>query len=265
MKFNIRRRYLALALALIVSIGLLFLYLSQNAVLPVPAYFLLNTIDQPTKADRVLVVSPHPDDETLGAGGYIQRALSLGAEVKVIIVTDGNKHGLKAVRHEETLRATQTLGIPSDHVIFFDYPDGNLKQFEVEFQNRLEEVIASYEPTIILSTHSADIHPDHAVVGQAVDTDSRTLKNKPIIYQFLVHYHRYPRPEGFYPSSYILPPVRLLSPTEPWLTLPLDEEEQNNKNEAVLQYRSQLSRRNPLLRGLLLSFVRKNELFVKAN
>jgi LmbE family N-acetylglucosaminyl deacetylase len=39
---------------------------------------------------RLLIISPHPDDETLAAGGVIQQALAAGSQVKVVIVTNGD-------------------------------------------------------------------------------------------------------------------------------------------------------------------------------
>src|SRR5262249_25666464 len=43
-----------------------------------------------TKNTRLMVVSPHPDDETLAAGGLIQRVLKLGGSVKVAFMTSGD-------------------------------------------------------------------------------------------------------------------------------------------------------------------------------
>src|SRR5262245_43450761 len=50
---------------------------------------------------RLLVFSPHPDDETLGAGGLIQRVLDAGGAVKVVFMTsgDGFPAGVALVRH----------------------------------------------------------------------------------------------------------------------------------------------------------------------
>jgi hypothetical protein len=38
---------------------------------------------------RLLVVSPHPDDETFGCGAAIARAATTGAGVTVVVATDG--------------------------------------------------------------------------------------------------------------------------------------------------------------------------------
>ena len=43
-----------------------------------------------TENDRILVLAPHPDDETLGAGGVIQRALEAKAHVKIVFLTYGD-------------------------------------------------------------------------------------------------------------------------------------------------------------------------------
>ena len=39
---------------------------------------------------RLMVFSPHPDDETLGAGGLIQWVLRMGGKVKVVFMTNGD-------------------------------------------------------------------------------------------------------------------------------------------------------------------------------
>lgn len=49
--------------------------------------------------ERLLVVAPHPDDETLAAGGLIQRVLMRGGAVRVVLVTAGDGY-IEAVSHE---------------------------------------------------------------------------------------------------------------------------------------------------------------------
>ena len=43
-----------------------------------------------TSADRIVIVAPHPDDDIVGAAGLIQQALAVGADVRVIYLTNGD-------------------------------------------------------------------------------------------------------------------------------------------------------------------------------
>ena len=99
------------------------------------------------EARRLLVVAPHPDDETLGAGGAIEAALATQAQVKVVIVTNGDGQWLAPLalrgrmmprpadyladgqmRQKESLAALQALGLPEADVVFLGYPDGGMNQ-----------------------------------------------------------------------------------------------------------------------------------------
>src|SRR5579863_8424317 len=67
-----------------------------------------------TARDRVLIVAPHPDDESLCCAGLIQQALAAGAQVGVVWVTAGDGFELDALLVEHTLSpdsaAMQRLG-----------------------------------------------------------------------------------------------------------------------------------------------------------
>ena len=41
---------------------------------------------------RILILAPHPDDESLGTGGLIQQALAAGAALRVLFITDGDNN-----------------------------------------------------------------------------------------------------------------------------------------------------------------------------
>jgi LmbE family N-acetylglucosaminyl deacetylase len=102
----------------------------------------LPTMPLPTASDRVLVVAPHPDDETLCCAGYLQRALQAGAAVAVVWVTAGDSFEIDAVIAERTLRpkgrgleklggrriaeaqaAASLLGVPRSNQFLLGYPD----------------------------------------------------------------------------------------------------------------------------------------------
>lgn len=97
--------------------------------------------------NKILVVAPHPDDESLGAAGLIARSIASGYEVRVVLMTcgDGFKSAAQAftgkknplpedylrmgrARQQETLKAMAVLGLPPDKVTFLGYPDSALEE-----------------------------------------------------------------------------------------------------------------------------------------
>ncbi len=73
-----------------------------------------------------VVLSPHPDDETLGAGGLIAAACAAGQRAEVILITDGSgshprsqrypKQQLIDLRQAEVAAAGRLLGLEPDRV-----------------------------------------------------------------------------------------------------------------------------------------------------
>jgi LmbE family N-acetylglucosaminyl deacetylase len=176
------------------------------------------------------------------------------------VATDGNKHGLKALRHREIINAVSKLGVPAEDIVFLDYPDGHLNR-QATFQSRLEAISAEFHPNIVVGTHPKDYHPDHAAVGRAIDALGRQSNHTLTAYFFVVHYHHYPLPDAYRPDAQEVPAPHLKDNASRWENLPLDERVEQAKCAAVLEYQSQLLRKNPLRRGLLISFIRKNEVF----
>lgn len=94
---------------------------------------------------RLMVFAPHPDDETLGAGGLIQRVLAGGGKVRVVFVTNGdgyvdgvrvearraNTHASDFIqygqrRHDEALHALGDVGLGAADAIFLGFPDDGI-------------------------------------------------------------------------------------------------------------------------------------------
>lgn len=95
--------------------------------------------------ERLLVVAPHPDDETLAAAGVIQRTLSRGGQVRIAILTSGDGYSLAAREHfrratlsrqdflrfgrlrmAEAREAASRLGLDPSEVVFLGFPDRGL-------------------------------------------------------------------------------------------------------------------------------------------
>ncbi len=96
-------------------------------------------------ATSLLVVAPHPDDETLCCGGVIERVVHAGGRVTVVWLTSGDAarmnlilmshslfpgpavaHALGAQRMSEARTAAARLGVTPPGQLFLGYPDGGL-------------------------------------------------------------------------------------------------------------------------------------------
>lgn len=102
---------------------------------------------QPNPYRRILILAPHPDDETLAAGGVIAAAQTLPQppQIRVIVATNGDGSRSTAVtqkrnpfspetfrqmaiqRQQESLNALAELGVPAADVAFWGFPDGGLE------------------------------------------------------------------------------------------------------------------------------------------
>jgi len=248
-----------LTIVLIICAGI-FWYIRTDPVMPQLTIYFLNDVKLPEKGQKVLVFSPHPDDETIACGGYIIESVQREADVKIVLVTDGNKRSLKDLRYSEFETATSILGLPVNNLIFLNYPDGKLaQQSQIELEKVFQNQIDSHDPDIILYPHPSDTHKDHITISKIVEKILEQSPNKKIAYKYLVHHHLYPHPKKYAPDLYTLPPIRLITFDGGWQRLMLSEETINLKLKALESYKSQL--KNPLLKKLLESSIRKNELF----
>ena len=71
-----------------------------------PATFKIHPISV-IKADKVLVLAPHPDDDVIGAGGLIKSLADDGAKIKVVYFTDGSKSNRSAKFSESLIEKRQ--------------------------------------------------------------------------------------------------------------------------------------------------------------
>jgi len=229
-------------------------------VLPQPAIHLLDDIKLPRKGEEMLVFAPHCDDETIATAGLIQRALHEGARVDVAMVTDCNKHHNENKRYDELKSALSTLGVASKNIVFLSYPDGEMgKQSPRAVRQKFSDLIDRLRPGLLIAPHDHDTHIDHRVTGKLV-LDIAKERNIPI-YQYLVHYPYFPAPKKFVPGDYLLPPLKMITFDKKWLKLDLSAPEEDIKDKAILQYKTQL--KNRFISGILLGSVRQNELFAQ--
>jgi LmbE family N-acetylglucosaminyl deacetylase len=77
---------------------------------------------------KILIISPHPDDDILISSGVVYRAVQGGETVKVVYMTNGDYNGTSTgyVRQGEAVAAEIYLGMTENSLIFLGYPDGYL-------------------------------------------------------------------------------------------------------------------------------------------
>lgn len=119
----------------------------------------------------LLVIAPHPDDESLGMGGLIASAAALNHAIDVVFVTsgEGSHRGspthppavLAQVRREEAIRAVDILAPGRNAAHFLDLPDGGLSTLS-HAEQAVGALAAFMTPdTVVCVTSDTDPHPDH--------------------------------------------------------------------------------------------------------
>ena len=170
---------------------------------------------------EVLVVAPHPDDETFACAGAIDSAQREGRRVAVIFVTSGERCSaspfrkrLARTREREAIRVLESLGLdPRVDVAFLRYPDASLTELAKagsictlgscpglgfpgierfrydQLVADLRAVILMARPEIVYLPDPRDAHDDHRATHQAVRTALNTAPElSPALRSYLVHY-----------------------------------------------------------------------------
>ncbi|MDV6375352.1 PIG-L deacetylase family protein [Deinococcus arenicola] len=149
-RFGRRRRDWVLGAALMVGLALAYAINAGSAlvVLYPRAAAAVRALPEmpPIQAGQtVLMVSPHPDDESLCCGGMIAGAVRAGAQVHIVWLTSGDGFELDSALLDRTFRprltatenlgrrrmneaaaAATALGVPAGNITFLGYPDGAL-------------------------------------------------------------------------------------------------------------------------------------------
>lgn len=130
---------------------------------------------QPAREDRLLLLSPHPDDDLIGCGGLMCRALSEGALVRVVYVTDGARGGDSSQRRREVAACREMCRVEfgtTFEAIFLEHPELAIQRRKL--QQEIVSLMVEDPPTCFLAPHAGDNHRDHLEVhGVARDLRPR--------------------------------------------------------------------------------------------
>jgi LmbE family N-acetylglucosaminyl deacetylase len=124
---------------------------------------------------RVVVLAAHPDDETLGAGGCLQLLRRSGAEVTLVVATDGEaaypalnataRRDLARTRRGELGAALAAQGLAEVSVRWLGLPDSGLAEHVDAVREALVPLLANTDA--YLAPWPGDPHPDHRAAGRA--------------------------------------------------------------------------------------------------
>ena len=125
---------------------------------------------------RAVVVAPHPDDEVLALGGMLAMLAARGDQMLVVSVTDGDAshpgsarwspEKLAQIRHGEAITGLGQLGIEPQCCLRLSLPDGRVHSHRAQLVELLSQVL--HPGDVVLSTWTADGHPDHEATAVAV-------------------------------------------------------------------------------------------------
>src|SRR5579872_2857522 len=213
----------------------------------------------PHSLQRTLIIAPHPDDDVIAAGGLMQRAIAGGGELRVLFITDGDNNpwpqrfmqrkwflsaadrsSWGSTRRQEALCSLALFGIAPECATFLALPDSGMARMArrgvAEVSEAIRRVIDDFQPTLVVSPSSFDLHADHRAVSFFV----HNAAPERAIVTYVVH--------GKGPGGRLA------------LRIALSDRERQRKREAIECHRSQLA----LSRRRFLAYARTGESFYRA-
>lgn len=123
----------------------------------------------------IVLFAPHPDDETLGCGGYLAKRIEEGDNVFVVVLTMGEKlfsvmlnihedpspPEICAIRRNETRRAMKILGLKPENLLFLDFEDAMLEKQQDAANAEVMRILQEKAPDEVMCTSQYEGHPDH--------------------------------------------------------------------------------------------------------
>lgn len=199
---------------------------------------------------RLMVVAPHPDDETIATGILIQQVLAAGGVVRVLLLTAGDNNpwpqrwverrwrigpderkrwGRR--RHSEILGALQRLGLGPDDLHYLGWPDMGLTDCLMNpacgAVEKLQQAIDAFTPSLVVMPSLEDRHPDHGAAHVMLRLAAAKSVAQPQMLAYLIH-------GSTQNTGYV--------------ALVGTDAQQVNKQAALHQHRSQMALSGPRLR-----------------
>ena len=185
---------------------------------------------------KVLILSPHADDEILGCGGFISKFSKQNYHINVLILTNANEGAPEIYLPEEIKRVRNEAKIANNFIgtkkLFFEnLPAINLNNYPIyKISNTINKYIVNINPEIILIPSANDIHDDHKIIFKAAKVSMRPNKKsnlkKILSYEVLSETEWNENGKLFNPNYFVV----------------LNKVDIKNKVKAFLKYKSQVKK-----------------------
>ena len=236
---------------------------------------------------RALVISPHPDDAALGAGGLVQRVIHEGGALRIVQMTGGDAfpNGVTAIRRgiRPTAGSFRSYGSLRELCVLAsadrtgtayaspytrrDSPPlseqivrGTMYRGD-DLARELTHLMEAFRPTLVVLPYPADQHPDHCashlLAHRALADAVRAGLGPPRVLHYIIHYPAWPTTGK---AEAPLEPPSGMQTGERWKTLTLTPAERTAKGQALDADRSQML----VMRDFMRAFERPNELFIES-
>ncbi|VVO23165.1 PIG-L deacetylase family protein [Pseudomonas fluorescens] len=152
----------------------LHLWQTSSQLAQLPVIDILTLVPQ---GSRAVIIAPHPDDEVLGCGGFLQLLAVANRALQLISVTDGSAshpgserwpvERLSAVRPQESAEALRRLGLPLHRLKWLrgGFADSRVAAREAQLSAFIERHLCASD--VVFTTWREDGHCDHEAVGRA--------------------------------------------------------------------------------------------------
>jgi LmbE family N-acetylglucosaminyl deacetylase len=119
---------------------------------------------------RVMVISVHPDDETLGCGGALLKHKSKGDEIYCVFVTSGNKEQSKLIpKLNDLYEFTKSYKL--------ELPELKLGDISLnEIIPKISSIFKEVEPELLFIPNRCDVHSDHRKTFEALIATTKSFR-----------------------------------------------------------------------------------------
>lgn len=129
---------------------------------------------------KIIIISAHPDDETLGAGGTLLKHKAQGDEIYWLIVTNiSESQGFSSDRvlgrQQEIEKVSKSFGFTKTFKL--DYPTMNLSSSSInEIVPKISAIFQEVLPEVVYTLNRSDAHSDHRYISDAVMACTKSFR-----------------------------------------------------------------------------------------